>query len=120
MRWKCNFKFKDEHQFVWDEIGRNVYSNHVYVAFPIRPFPLRELLCYENEVSFEFHLDSSSLKIEKCGVHLMFGEEVDRSSWDGEDEDVLSLANVQDNCEENIEGDTQLIKICRWLKLCLC
>ncbi|KAK1574798.1 hypothetical protein Q3G72_000062 [Acer saccharum] len=47
----------------------------------------------------------------------MFGEEVDGSSWDGEDEDVLSLANVQDNCEENIEGDTQLIKMIKALSV---
>ncbi|TXG70984.1 hypothetical protein EZV62_005919 [Acer yangbiense] len=111
MRLKCNFKSKDGHQFVWDDyFGSFVDSNHVFVDFPILPFSLQELLCYENEVSFEFRLDTSSLKIEKCGVHLMFGEEVDGSSWVGEDEDVLSLANVHDNGEEKIEGDTQLIK----------
>ncbi|KAK1571492.1 hypothetical protein Q3G72_018157 [Acer saccharum] len=47
----------------------------------------------------------------------MFGEKVDGSSWVGKDEDVLSLANVHDNCEEvnepqKIDGDTQLIKDC--------
>ncbi|KAK0597403.1 hypothetical protein LWI29_024944 [Acer saccharum] len=40
----------------------------------------------------------------------MFGEKADGSSWVGEDEDVLSLANDHDNYEEKIEGDTQLIK----------
>ncbi|KAK4837416.1 hypothetical protein QYF36_005251 [Acer negundo] len=33
----------------------------------------------------------------------------------GEDEDVLSLANVHDNCEKKIEGDTQLIKMVKAL-----
>ncbi|TXG70965.1 hypothetical protein EZV62_005900 [Acer yangbiense] len=117
MRWKCYFKSKDGHQFVWDNVGTSIYSNHVFVKSPILPFSLRELLCYENEVSFEFHLDSSSLKIEKCGVHLMFGEKAAGSSWVGEDEDVLSLANVQDNCEEKIEGDTQLIKMVKALSV---
>ncbi|KAK4838483.1 hypothetical protein QYF36_019544 [Acer negundo] len=45
----------------------------------------------------------------------MFGEEVDGSSWVGEDEDVLSLANDHDNCEEKIEEDTQLIKMVKAL-----
>ncbi|KAK1592745.1 hypothetical protein Q3G72_029707 [Acer saccharum] len=65
--------------------------------------------------------DAGYLKIEKCGVHLIFGqhrqhlEEVNGSSRVGEDEDFLCLANVPDNCEEvdepqKKEGDTQLIK----------
>ncbi|TXG70982.1 hypothetical protein EZV62_005917 [Acer yangbiense] len=112
MSCKCNFKSKDGHQFVLDDyVEIFPYSNHVSMKYPILPCSLQELLCYKNEVSFEFHLDSSSRKIEKCGVHLMFGEKADGSSWVGEDEDVLSLANVNDNCEENIEGDNQLIKI---------
>ncbi|KAK3220534.1 hypothetical protein Dsin_014504 [Dipteronia sinensis] len=108
--WKCNFKYKDGQDQRASGQNGYVYSNHVFMC-SYRSFSLQELLCYKNEVSFEFHLYSSSLKIEKCGVHLIFGEEVDRSSWVGEDEDGLSLANVvHDDCEENIEGDTQLIK----------
>ncbi|TXG70963.1 hypothetical protein EZV62_005898 [Acer yangbiense] len=118
MSWKVNFKSKDGHdRCVWNK-PISVYSNHVVVKFPILPFSLQDLSCYENEVSFEFclkPLGSNSYKIEKCGVHLMFGEEVDGSSWVCEDEDVLSLANVHDNCEEKIEGDTQLIKMVKAL-----
>ncbi|TXG70980.1 hypothetical protein EZV62_005915 [Acer yangbiense] len=117
--WKCNFKSKDGHRCVWDKPWGStlVYSNHVFLKSPFLPFSLPELLCYENEVSFEFHIDSSFLKIEKCGVHLMFGEEVDGSSWVGEDEDVLSLANDHDNCEEKIEEDTQQFKMVKALSV---
>ncbi|TXG66860.1 hypothetical protein EZV62_008135 [Acer yangbiense] len=117
LRHKCYFKSKDGHQCVRDKLWgiKLVYSNHVFVKSPILSFSLQELLCYKNEVSLEFCLDSSSLKIEKCGVHLMFGEEVDGSSWVCEDEDVLSLANVHDNCEEKIKGGTQLIKMVKAL-----
>ncbi|TXG66859.1 hypothetical protein EZV62_008134 [Acer yangbiense] len=117
IRCKCNFKSKDGHQCVRDKPWgtKLVYANHVFVTSPILPFFLQELLSYENEVTFEFRIDSNSLKIEKCGVHLMFGEEVDGSSWVGEDEDVLSLANDHDNYEKKIEEDTQLIKMVKAL-----
>ncbi|TXG70991.1 hypothetical protein EZV62_005926 [Acer yangbiense] len=93
IRWKINLKSKDGHdQCVRGEprVRPLVHSNHVFVASRTLPFSLQKLLCYENEISFEFHLDSSSLKIKKCGVHLMFGE-------------------------EKIEGDTQLIKMVKAL-----
>ncbi|KAI9162435.1 hypothetical protein LWI28_027282 [Acer negundo] len=47
----------------------------------------------------------------------MFGEEVDGSSRVGEDEDVMSLANFHNNCEEKIEGDTQLKKMVKALSM---
>ncbi|KAK2653956.1 hypothetical protein Ddye_013812 [Dipteronia dyeriana] len=113
IRWKCNFKSKDgQDQCVSHQTGTYVYSNHVFVTF----FSLPRVLC-ENVLSFEFHLNSSSLKIKKCGVHLIFDEEVHGSSLDGEDEDVLSFANDHDNCEEKIEGDTQLIKMVKALSV---
>ncbi|TXG70801.1 hypothetical protein EZV62_005736 [Acer yangbiense] len=118
IRWKFNLKSKDGHDQCVQ--GRSIsstfaYSNHVFVKSPILSCSLRELSYYENKVSFEFHLHSNSLKIEKCGVHLMFGEKVDGSSLVGEDEDVLSLANDHNNYEEKIEGDTQLIKMVKAL-----
>ncbi|KAK3220567.1 hypothetical protein Dsin_014537, partial [Dipteronia sinensis] len=74
MGWKCNFKSKDGHQFVSKGTEKLVVSNHVFV-FSIFPYSHQELICSENEVSFEFYHDSSSQKIEKCGVHLMFKED---------------------------------------------
>ncbi|KAI9185676.1 hypothetical protein LWI28_009558 [Acer negundo] len=112
IRWKCNFKSKDGHPCIRSGLSdqRFAYSNHVLVEFPILPFSFHEL-CSENEVSFEFYLSSSSHEIEKCGVHLIFGqhlEEVDGSSWVGEDEDVDKT--------QMIDGDTsQLIKIVKAL-----
>ncbi|TXG65010.1 hypothetical protein EZV62_012004 [Acer yangbiense] len=119
IKWQCNIKSKDGQPCVRRRrFSQSTWSNHVLVECPIFPFSPNKLLCYENKVSFEFYDNSEYLKIEKCGVHLIFGqhlEEVDGSSRVVEDEDFLCLTNVHDNCEEvdetqENEEDTQLIK----------
>ncbi|KAK4836081.1 hypothetical protein QYF36_018283 [Acer negundo] len=121
---EMDIKSKDGSKCVWSMDWDSSFvlnSSHVFME-TICPSDLPKLLCYENEVTFEFCLHSSSFRIEKCGVHLMFDEEVDGSSWVGEVEDVLSLANVHDNCEEvnepqKIDGDNQLIKVSKQERL---
>ena len=124
--WDCRLKSKGEHlhvrsgSFCTSHYRHGVYigSNHVFVGscFPIFLF---ELLCYENEVSFQFYIygkhsndklmyDRNNrlvlpprelecfqyYKVEKCGVHLMFGQHLEEdngssSSQIGEDEHVV-------------------------------
>ncbi|TXG68932.1 hypothetical protein EZV62_003867 [Acer yangbiense] len=122
IRWNCNLKSKDGDPcvktgtFDVDEIcNPDIRSNHVFVDSCV-DISRSELLCYDNEITFQFYIphDMKQHKVEKCGVHLMFAqrrEEVDGSSRIGEDEDVLSLANAHDNCEE----EDELIKMIKTL-----
>ncbi|TXG68937.1 hypothetical protein EZV62_003872 [Acer yangbiense] len=114
IKWNCNLKSKDGVPCVKTgkfDVGTNypdIRSSHVFVDSCVDISP-SELLCYDNEISFQFYIPhdmKQHYKVEKCGVHLMFAqhcEEVDGSSQIGEDEDVLSLANAHNNCEEEDE-----------------
>ncbi|KAL5843187.1 hypothetical protein ACOSQ4_009145 [Xanthoceras sorbifolium] len=82
LHWKCNLKSKDGHPCIR---GGSFYynfnrlkvigSHHVFVASNCKISPY-ELLCYENEISFQFYFDDSieGYTVEKCGVHLMFAQ----------------------------------------------
>ncbi|TXG46645.1 hypothetical protein EZV62_027854 [Acer yangbiense] len=118
IQWNCNLKSKDGDPCVktgtfdvFKIYKPDIRSNHVFVDSYVNISP-GELLCYDNEITFQFYIpnDMKQHKVEKCGVHLMFTqhrEEVNGSSWIHEDEDVLSLANTHDNCEE----EDELIKV---------
>ncbi|TXG68951.1 hypothetical protein EZV62_003886 [Acer yangbiense] len=117
IQWNCNLKSKDGDTCVktgiLDEVvtgfvsGSDIRSNIVLVDSYVNILR-SELLCYNNEITFQFYIPHymKQHKVEKCGVHLMFAQhhkEVDGSSQIGEDEDVLSLENAHDNCEEEDE-----------------
>ncbi|KAI9159632.1 hypothetical protein LWI28_000416 [Acer negundo] len=120
LHWNCNLKSKDGDTCVRTGIldedticTRYIWSNHVLVDSRV-DISSSELLFYDNEITFQFytrHDTKQYFKVEKCGVHLMFArrreEVVDGSSPISEDEDVLSLENAHDNCEE----EDELIKV---------
>ncbi|TXG46483.1 hypothetical protein EZV62_028018 [Acer yangbiense] len=114
IKWNCNLKSKDGDPCVKtgtidvDKVCKlDIRSNHVFVDSEV-DISRSELSHYDNEITFQFYIphDMKQHKVEKCGVHLMFAQhrkEVDGSSRIGKDEDVLSLANAHDNCEEEDE-----------------
>ncbi|KAK0596249.1 hypothetical protein LWI29_014072 [Acer saccharum] len=116
IQWDCNLKSKNGDPCVktgafgkgGPSYNNDIRSNHLFVDSCVDISP-NELLRYDNEITFQFyirHFTKQRYKVEKCGVHLMFArhrKEVNGSSRIGEDEDVLSLANAHDNCEEEDE-----------------
>ncbi|KAK2654755.1 hypothetical protein Ddye_014611 [Dipteronia dyeriana] len=110
LQWDCYLKSKDGDScaaFAFALFGSDTRSNHVCVTQTVN-LSRSDLLCYDNEIAFQFYISPyiEQFKVEKCGVHLMFAqhrEKVDGSSQIGEAEDVLSLANAHDNCEEEDE-----------------
>ncbi|KAK0596309.1 hypothetical protein LWI29_014531 [Acer saccharum] len=119
IEWNCNLKSEDGDPCVrtglfYVDINeeQDIRSNHVFVYSCVNISPSELLFC-DNEITFQFYIRhdmKQQYKVEKCGVHLIFAqhrEEVNGSSRIREDEDVLSLANVHDNCEE----EDELIKI---------
>ncbi|TXG68944.1 hypothetical protein EZV62_003879 [Acer yangbiense] len=128
IEWNCNLKPKDGDPCVrtglfYVDINeeQDIRSNHVFVYSCVNISPSELLFC-DNEITFQFYIRhdmKQQYKVEKCGVHLIFAqhrEEVNGSSRIREDEDVLSLANVHDKCEE----EDELIKMFKALCVLNC
>ncbi|TXG68941.1 hypothetical protein EZV62_003876 [Acer yangbiense] len=105
------FKFRSNESFINVELPPD-WFDYNYAGF-VLSVVVAPCLDHQDDEFYIRHDMKQQYKVEKCGVHLIFAqhrEEVNGSSRIREDEDVLSLANVHDKCEEEDELIKELIK----------